>query len=102
MTTSPRGRRRRAIILGLFVGVQVLDGLLTYLSVGVFGVATEMNPLLAWYMAVFGVGPTVTTAKTLAIAGALVLDRTGWYATSLLLTNLCLYFVVVPGAALVG
>lgn len=104
MITTPlaHGIRVRATILGLFIGVQVLDAAFTYMSVGVLGVAAEQNPLLAWSMAIFGIGATLAAAKTVAVACGIVLLRAGCYGTTLFLTNLNLYVAVVPGAALIG
>jgi len=59
------GSRFGDIILVAFLAAQVLDGALTYVGIKT-GVAAEFNPLLAWYMAVFGVGPALTGAKLFA------------------------------------
>lgn len=72
----PRRVLVRAAILGLFIGVHLLDGAYTYLSVGVLDEAAEQPPLLAWSTTIFGVGATLATAKGLAVtAGTVLLSR---------------------------
>lgn len=63
----------RAAILGFFIGVQLLDGALTYMRVDLREVAAEQAPLLAWSMGHFGVGATLAGAKVLAVACGVVL-----------------------------
>jgi hypothetical protein len=63
---SGLGRSRFGdFVLVVFLAAQVLDGAFTYVGIKT-GVASELNPVLAWYMAVFGVGPTLAGAKLFA------------------------------------
>jgi hypothetical protein len=54
------------LIFAAFLLTQVLDGILTYVGVSMFGIAAEGNPLLAWLMSSYG--------DLLALAGAKMLS----------------------------
>jgi hypothetical protein len=67
---------REIIILGLILTIlQISDGLLTGVGVGLFGTAAEGNPLLRCLMEHCGVMPTLFTAKTLAILSIYIVCR---------------------------
>ena len=67
---------REIIILGLILAIlQISDGLLTGVGVGLFGTAAEGNPLLRCLMEHCGVMPTLFTAKTLAILSIYIVCR---------------------------
>jgi sterol desaturase/sphingolipid hydroxylase (fatty acid hydroxylase superfamily) len=67
---------REIIILGLILTIlQISDGLLTGVGVGLFGTAAEGNPLLRCLMEHCGIMPTLFTAKTLAILSIYVVCR---------------------------
>ena len=55
-------------VLLLFILTQVADGLFTYLGIRTFGAAIEGNPLVAWYVAVYGAGVALVGAKGFAVA----------------------------------
>src|SRR5215210_4019768 len=55
------------VILLLFLLAQLLDGVLTYVGIATFGEAIEGNPLLAWYIAMFGPGVALIGAKAVAV-----------------------------------
>jgi len=82
-------------VILLFFVAQVLDGVLTYLGVAAFGLS-EGNPIIAYYMKHHGVGPSVTVAKSLAIACAMLLHLLGLHRTLALLTLLYLSMAVLP------
>jgi hypothetical protein len=82
-------------VILLFLVAQVLDGVLTYLGVAAFGLS-EGNPIIAYYMKHHGVGPSVTAAKSLAIACAMLLHLLGLHRTLALLTLLYLSMAVLP------
>lgn len=55
-------------VLVVFILTQVADGLFTYLGIKTFGTAIEANPLVAWYVAVYGAGLALFGAKAFAVA----------------------------------
>jgi Domain of unknown function (DUF5658) len=68
-------------VLLLFILTQVADGLFTYLGIKTFGTAIEANPLVAWYVAAFGVGIAVIGAKGFAVACAMALHLRAMHRT---------------------
>lgn len=82
-------------VILLFLIAQLLDGVFTYLGVAAFGLS-EGNPIIAYYMKVHGVGPSVTVAKGLAIVCSMVLHLLGLHRTLGLLTLLYLSMAVLP------
>lgn len=52
------------LVFAAFLLTQILDGVLTYAGVSLFGIAAEGNPLLAWLMSSYG--------EIIALAGAKV------------------------------
>jgi hypothetical protein len=68
------------IVFAAFLLTQILDGILTYVGVSLFGIAAEGNPILAWLMASYGEVIALTAAKGVAaLCGvalyALAVDR---------------------------
>jgi hypothetical protein len=68
------------LVFGAFLLTQVLDGVLTYIGVSIFGIAAEGNPILAWLMTVYGEAIALAGAKIVAaLCGvalyALAVDR---------------------------
>ncbi len=84
---------RGLTILSMFVTVQVLDALLTWIGIGRFGAGVEANPVLSFYAAIFGAGATLGVAKSVAVGGGFVLYLRSHYVVLALLT-----FVHVCGA----
>lgn len=82
-------------ILLAFILAQAADGALTYLGVAT-GSAVEGNPLVAWYIAMFGAGVAVVGAKTMAIACGATLHMRAMHRTIGLLTILYLGAAVLP------
>lgn len=83
------------LVFAAFLLTQILDGILTYMGVSIFGVAAEGNPILAWLMTSYGQEVALLGAKIVAaLCGvalyALAVDR--------LLAALTLIYI---GAALV-
>ena len=70
----PNSETRAIWPLGLFAAVQVADAVLTFSGVQRFGVSAEANPLLSFYMATWGVGVTLISAKSIAITLAILLS----------------------------
>lgn len=68
------------LVFAAFLLTQILDGVLTYVGISVFGVAAEGNPILAWLMSSYGEVIALTGAKIVAaLCGAalylLAVDR---------------------------
>ena len=68
-------------VLLVFILTQVADGLFTYLGIKTFGAAIEANPLVAWYVAVFGAGIAVVGAKGFAVACGIALHMRAMHRT---------------------
>jgi uncharacterized membrane protein len=83
------------VVIVIFLIAQLLDGVFTYLGVMTFGVS-EGNPLIAHYMRSMGVGPSLTMAKLVAVAGALVLHLLAFHRLLGLLTFLYLSLAILP------
>ena len=89
-----RSRFGDAVLL-IFILAQAADGVLTYLGVTT-GVATEGNPLVAWYITTFGIGAAMIGAKTMAIALGAALHMRAMHRTIGLLAILYLAVAVLP------
>jgi hypothetical protein len=88
--------RQAPVVLGIFMLVQLLDGVLTYWGVNRFGIELEMNTILASSMLAIGPGATLVAAKLIAAAGGLVLYGNGYYRPLAAVSGLCLGLAVVP------
>ena len=84
----------------LFVLAQLADGLLTYVGLRVFGHRIEANPILSWYIAVFGAGVALFIAKTLAVGCASTLHLKARHRTIGVLTVFYLAVAVWPWVTL--
>ena len=83
-------------IMLAFLLTQLSDGVLTYVGISTFGEAIEANPLLAWYIAVFGPAAAVIGAKTFAVACAAALHFCARHRTVGVLTIVYLTAAVWP------
>lgn len=54
------------LVFAAFLLTQILDGVLTYVGVSVFGIAAEGNPILAWLMSSYGEAIALAGAKLVA------------------------------------
>ncbi len=61
------------LTLLLFLTFQIADGAITYGAASIFGTPAEGNPILATWMHIAGVGPTLVAAKMLACAAGVFL-----------------------------
>ena len=61
------------LTLLLFLAFQAADGLITYAVASLFGPGVEGNPIIAVWMQVLGVGPTLVLAKLASSAGGILL-----------------------------
>lgn len=92
---APIGSRFGDVVFALFLCVQAIDGIFTYL--GIVGVGwTEGNPLIAWYMQYFGVGPIVAAAKLVAVGCAVVLHLLGFHRILAFLTLVYVSVAILP------
>jgi uncharacterized membrane protein len=83
-------------MLAVFVAAQLCDGVLTYVGVSTFGHDIEANPIVAWYIGIFGAGIALFAVKTLAIGCAMLLYRFAHYRTIGALTIIYLALAVHP------
>jgi hypothetical protein len=70
----------------LFLTVQCLDGLFTYVAVHAFGPHAEGNILIATWIALVGPAPALFGAKSVAAACGVLLYVRGMHRTLSLLT----------------
>lgn len=91
-----RGNTQRSVFgevaLVVFLIAQVLDGVLTYVGVGLYGPELEGNPLVAWLMQTLGHGPGLAAAKVTASVFGIVLHLT---AVHMAVAALAAFYVVV-------
>jgi len=98
----PRRLSRAEFAWLAFVAVQLLDGVMSYIGVQRIGTHIEANPLLAWYLELFGPAVAFTGAKLFAIACGAILyltERHRWVAA---LTLVYVVFAVGPWIHVLG
>jgi hypothetical protein len=83
-----------------FVLMQCLDGVFTYLGVGIWGPAIEANPLISSAMAAGGVVAGLGGAKALAIGLGILLHLRRVHNLVALLTAIYFAVAVLPWTAL--
>lgn len=83
------------LVFVAFMLTQLLDGILTYMGVSIFGIAAEGNPILAWMMASYG--------EVLALAGAKIVAALCGVALYILAVDrlLAALTLVYVGAAII-
>ena len=87
---------RGIAVLVVFVGVQILDALLTWNGLKRFGMAAEGNPILSFYISFFGAAPALGVAKGLAMCGGGLLCFKSRYVILSVLTVVYIVGAVVP------
>jgi uncharacterized membrane protein len=87
------------IALLMFLLAQMLDGVLTYVGVSVYGLHMEGNPLIGWMMANMGHGPALATAKGAAGLFGIALHLSAVHTAVAMLTVFYLTVAVVPWIA---
>lgn len=87
------------VALLLFLVAQMLDGVLTYVGVSVYGLHMEGNPLIGWMMASMGHGPALATAKVTAGFFGIALHLSAVHKAVAMLTVFYLAVAVVPWVA---
>jgi hypothetical protein len=88
------------LVVVVFLVVQCLDGVLTYLGVSIWGPSVEANPLISTAMAVAGPIPGLAGAKLVAIAFGIVLHLRRVHNIVALLTLIYLTVAILPWTAL--
>jgi uncharacterized membrane protein len=88
------------VALLLFLVAQMLDGVLTYVGVSLYGLHMEGNPLMAWLMANLGQGPALATAKVAAGMFGIALHLSAVHKAVAILTVLYLTVAVLPWIAI--
>jgi len=95
------GWLRRSLNFGnlaivVFLIVQALDGMLTYVGIVSYGPAVEGNPLLSWMMGAVGAAPALAGAKMAASGFGIVLHLTAVHRTVALLAALYVSAAILP------
>jgi hypothetical protein len=83
-------------VLLAFLLTQLFDGVFTYLGIATFGPPIEGNPLVGWYVIVFGAGIALVGAKGFAVACGAALHWRAMHRTLGMLTILYLAGAVWP------
>ena len=100
---SCREQRRRLfgdVMVVSFVLVQCLDGVFTYIGVGISGPTIEANPLISSAMAAAGVAAGVGGAKAVAISLGIFLHLLRVHFLLALLTGIYFTVAVLPWTVL--
>ena len=96
---EPRSLFGDSMVVG-FLLMQCLDGVFTYLGVGIWGPAIEANPLVSSAMGAVGVAAAVASAKTVAIVFGMVLHLRRVHNLVALLTAIYFTAAILPWTAL--
>jgi hypothetical protein len=80
----------------LFLVMQGLDGVFTYVGLAVYGPAIEANPLLSWLMHNFGTAPALAGAKLTAAGLGIVLHLVAVHRAVALLAILYACAAILP------
>lgn len=83
-----------------FLAVQFLDGVLTYIGIGIWGVGIEANPLVSSAVMLAGPEAGLAGAKLIAIAGGILLHLRQIHRAVFLLTAFYVVVAIVPWTAL--
>jgi hypothetical protein len=96
---EPRSRFGDLMVVG-FVLMQCLDGVFTYLGVGIWGPTIEANPLVSSAMSVAGVVGGLGGAKMMAIGFGMLLHLRRVHNLVALLTAIYFTVAILPWTAL--
>jgi hypothetical protein len=97
---APSWSRFGDLALVCFVLAQCLDGVFTYLGVGIWGIGIEANPLLSTAMSVAGLAGGLAGAKLVAISLGMLLHLRRVHHVVALLTAIYVAAAIVPWTAL--
>ncbi len=87
-------------IVLVFLFVQLLDGVFTYLGVTIWGPGIEANPIVSSTVALVGLGAGLATAKLLAVGLGIVLHLRRVHNLVALLTAMDSCAAISPWTAL--
>ena len=96
---EPHSRFGDLMVVG-FLLVQCLDGVFTYLGVGIWGLTIEANPLISSAMAGLGVAAGLGAAKGVAIGFGMLLHLRRIHNLVALLTAIYFAVAILPWTAL--
>ena len=97
--SEPNSRFGDLMVVG-FVLMQCLDGVFTYLGVGIWGPTIEANPLISSAMNTAGVAAGLGGAKVVAISFGILLHLRRVHNIVALLTALYFTIAILPWTAL--
>jgi hypothetical protein len=80
----------------LFLVMQGMDGVFTYVGMTIYGPSIEANPLLGWLMHAFGTGPALAGAKLTAAGLGIILHLVAVHRAVALLTLLYACAAILP------
>lgn len=86
----------------MFLIVQALDGVLTYVGLASVGHVTEGNPLVASLMSLFGIGPGLLSAKLGASTLGVALHLSGTHRLVAALTAIYFAAAILPWTAVLA
>jgi hypothetical protein len=89
-------------VLLIFLVVQALDGILTYVGLASVGRATEGNPLVASLMSTFGLGAGLVSAKLGASTLGVALHLSGTHRLVAVLTAIYFAAAILPWTAILA
>jgi len=90
------GRAFGDVVMVLFLAAQACDGVFTYIGIDRFGARIEGNPLIAFYVGLFGAAAAVAGAKLLAVICATALHVHERHKTLAVLTVMYLVVALLP------
>ena len=96
---DPRSRFGDAVVV-VFLVMQCLDGVFTYLGVGIWGPGIEANPIVASAMTAGGLTVGLCGAKLVAIGFGMLLHLRRIHNLVALLAGVYFTVAIVPWAAL--
>ncbi len=88
------------VALVAFLLAQLLDGLLTYAGITMYGAHMEANPLIGWLIAALGEGPALAVAKLAAGGFGIALHLSSVHKAVALLAGFYLAVAVLPWVAI--
>jgi hypothetical protein len=94
----PGSRTRGILPFALFAAVQLADAALTATGVSRFGPSIEANPLVASYIAAYGLIAGLCAVKAVALSAGTILLATAQHFALALLTVLFVFGALVPWA----
>lgn len=98
---SAESRFGNSVVL-MFLIVQALDGVLTYVGLASIGHVTEGNPLVASLMSLFGLGPGLLSAKLGASTLGVALHLSGTHRLVAVLTAIYFAAAILPWTAVLA